>query len=37
MNEEKGKNSMSGLVFIGCIFIGGGIGLAFGNLELVEQ
>ena len=34
MTEEKGKDGVSGLIFVACMFIGGGLGLAFGRPEV---
>lgn len=34
MSEEKDRGRAGGLVFVACMFIGGGIGLAFGHVEV---
>jgi len=34
MTEEKGKDGGSGLIFVACMFIGGGLGLAFGRPDV---
>jgi hypothetical protein len=32
MEKEKAAKQVGGSVFVGCMFIGGGLGLAFGDM-----
>jgi len=34
MSEERDRGRASGLIFVACMFIGGGIGLAIGRVEV---
>ncbi|MCF8258898.1 MAG: hypothetical protein K9J06_15185 [Flavobacteriales bacterium] len=33
-SQKKSGSSIGGLIFVGCMFLGGGIGMAMGNMPV---